>query len=115
MTYNITYIMNYIMTYDITHIKTYITTYIKTYITTYITTYIITYFQRKCECYWPNEISETKTYGNIKVSYTSAEKTSDFIIRSFEITHVCYLIASGLHLIANSILIVSINLRVIAT
>ena len=43
-------------------------------------------FQRKCEQYWPDE--GEKLYGSVLVKILDTEMTSDFIIRTFEISKV---------------------------
>ncbi|KAK2183359.1 hypothetical protein NP493_311g02032 [Ridgeia piscesae] len=42
--------------------------------------------KRKCEKYWPDKLDEGKMYGNIQVKLVEVEETSDFIIRTFDIT-----------------------------
>ena len=47
---------------------------------------LLIYFQRKCEQYWPDE--GEKLYGSVLVKILDTEMTSDFIIRTFEISKV---------------------------
>lgn len=52
-----------------------------------IVTITVFLVQRKCDQYWP-ENGETKQYHDIYVQHLDTETTSDFIIRSFDLTKV---------------------------
>ena len=44
--------------------------------------------KRKCEQYWPTGMNETKLYGDIGVRWVDTEQTSEFVIRTFDLTKV---------------------------
>ncbi len=62
--------------------------------------------QRKCEQYWPDE--GEKKYGQIDVKLTDTEMTSDFCIRTFEITKVSRRLVSVMPLMIAVILFLHI-------